>query len=284
MSGFSIAWLDLREPADNAARDTALAKRALHWLQENSELAPIILDLGSGTGSTLRALTTLTDQNTFKIENLVWRLVDHDPALLNEALRRHGKTSVIEDYEADLLNLESLPLSGAGLVSASALFDLVSAQVVDNLLQRLCKQRSGFYAALNYDGRTQWTPTHPFDDSILHAFNKDQRRDKGLGPALGPESCNYLHSALVQTGYDVFVADSPWLLDGKNAALVEELINGIAAAVADDYGLDKNMLTQWQAFRFDNIKNGTCIVGHQDIFAIPAPTTAPTPAAQRMQQ
>ena len=114
MSGFSVAWLDLREGADNAARDKAMAAQALSWLTADEAVMPIIVDLGSGTGSTLRALSPVGASPARDIpgsptRDLVWRLVDHDPALLNEALRRHGKTHIIEDHEADLLDLTTLP-------------------------------------------------------------------------------------------------------------------------------------------------------------------------------
>ncbi|MGB4248982.1 MAG: hypothetical protein WBJ75_14815, partial [Pseudohongiellaceae bacterium] len=253
MSGFSVAWLDLREGADVAARDKSLATQALQWMSADADAIPLIVDLGSGTGSTLRALTnhdistpvgagpardTPSIVGAGPAHDLVWRLVDHNPTLLNEALRRHGKTHIIEDYEADLLALDSLPLTGARLVSASALFDLVSRDVVDKLAAKLATQHSGFYAALNYDGRTEWTPAHPLDAAVLEAFNKDQRRDKGLGLALGPDSGAYLQAAFAKLGYEVQMADSPWTLGPDNRAMVEELINGIASAVANGYGLN----------------------------------------------
>ncbi len=274
MSGFSVAWLDLREGADNAARDKTLAAQALAWLTADDTAMPIIVDLGSGTGSTLRALTHVGASPARDIpgnptRDLVWRLVDHDPALLNEALRRHGKTHIIEDYEADLLDLTTLPLTGARLVTASALFDLVSLSVVDALVTRLVQHHAGLYAALNYDGITQWSPPHPLDGHVLAAFNQDQRRDKGLGLALGPDAADYLEMALSRAGYTVWIADSPWELGPDDAALVRELIPGIASAVADGYGLDRQALQEWQEFRLAHAATGRCVVGHQDVLALP---------------
>ncbi|MDO8270531.1 MAG: class I SAM-dependent methyltransferase [Gammaproteobacteria bacterium] len=263
MSGFSVAWLDLREGADNAARNTTLAAQALAWLTSDDAGMPIIVDLGSGTGSTLRALTR------HGADNFVWRLVDHNPALLNEALRRHGKTHIIEDYEADLLDLTTLPLTGTRLVTASALFDLVSLSVVDALAVRLVQHQAGLYAALNYDGITQWNPPHPLDGPVLAAFNQDQRRDKGLGLALGPDAADYLQMALGRAGYTLWIADSPWELGPDDAALVCELIPGIASAVADGYGLDRQALQEWKDFRLAHAATGHCVVGHQDVLALP---------------
>ena len=264
MSGFSVSWLDLREPADHAARDPALAASLVSYLQADTAISPIIVDLGSGTGSTLRALTRKGAQRC------VWRLVDHDPALLNEALRRHGQTEIIEDYQADLREVAALPLGGLSLLSASALFDLVSAELVDALLARVSQQSAAFYAALNYDGRTQWTPAHPLDEAVLAAFNHDQRRDKGLGPALGPDSARYLKAALEKLDFTVHTADSAWQLGPAQEALQADLITGIRLAVADAPDLTEAALDDWQAFRMAHAGSGQCVVGHIDVLAFPA--------------
>jgi SAM-dependent methyltransferase len=266
MSGFSINWLDMRELADFEARDKNLCGQLVEFLQADPEISPIIVDLGSGTGSTLRALTQLG------AHKCVWRLVDHDPALLHEALRRHGRSEIVEDYEADLLHVNSLPLGGALLLSASALFDLVSAPVVDVLIERLKKQHTAFYAALNYDGRTQWTPVHALDKEVLAAFNEDQRRDKGMGPALGPDSAHYLKAALEDAGYTVYIGDSPWQLGSDQQVLVTNLIQGIRAVVSQadvsQYpGLNQQALDDWEHFRLAHVAQGHCLVGHLDVLA-----------------
>lgn len=263
MSGFSISWLDLREPADHAARHQGLATQLVRYLQADAGISPIIVDLGSGTGSTLRALTAIGAQRC------VWRLVDHDPALLNEALRRHGQAEIVEDYQADLNDSAALPLGGVALLSASALFDLVSTDLTDALIARVRKQSAAFYAALNYDGRTQWTPAHPLDEAVLEAFNQDQRRDKGLGPALGPDAASYLKSALESVGYTVQLGDSPWQLGPEQQPLIIELIQGIYAAVANGYGLTDTTLDEWLAFRLFHARSGRTLIGHIDVLALP---------------
>lgn len=263
MSGFSLDWLDLREPADFAARNKDLATPLIEYLRAATDVSPIIVDLGSGTGSTLRALTSIG------VGNCVWRLVDHDPALLDEALRRHSKSHIVEDYEADLLDIASLPLTGATLLSASALFDLVSVSVAETLIARLKQQGTAFYAALNYDGRTHWTPAHELDAAVLAAFNQDQTRDKGLGPAMGAYSPAGLCHTLERAGYTVLTGDSSWQLSAKDQRLVSELIRGIRAAVSDGYGLSRQALDDWEQFRLAHAGAGLCNVGHTDVLAFP---------------
>ena len=262
MTDFSIAWLDLREPADLKARDKTLAIQALQWLQKNyPNQGHMLVDLGSGTGSTLRALAGLG------AADIVWRLVDNNGNLLDEALRRHRKDWIIEDYEADLNIVNELPLGGAQVVTASALFDLASREFVDELKNRITKQNTALYAALNYDGTTEWIPVHALDKNVLDAFNQDQTRDKGLGPALGPEATHYLQTIFQSAGYEIFIANSPWELTAKDYALVSELIEGIANAVKDI--IDSPELYAWKEFRLAHVRDGSCRVGHLDFLALP---------------
>lgn len=269
MSGFSIDWLDLRENADQRARDNTLRDHAMQWLKDNNSSAsgPIVVDLGSGTGSTLRALT-LTNEMPLR-----WRLVDHDQILLAEAQHRQGSAQQIETFKLDLSDIKTLPLEGAQLVTASALFDLVSADFIDTLASTLKAQSRqnpvGIYAALNYNGTTHWTPSHPLDDTILQAFNQDQKRDKGFGPALGPEAGKILQQLFKQAGFEVYSASSPWLLDSADQRLVSELITGIASAVAGSPGLETDALEDWVRFRQLKTTSGTCTVGHTDLLALP---------------
>lgn len=274
MSGFSIDWLDLREGADRRARDSDLCARAMHWLQTAPapDREAVVVDLGAGTGSTLRALHGAGHRP------LLWRLLDHDPALLAEARRRHGGQTGIETFAADLSDIGTLPLIGARLVTASALFDLVSAEFLQRLAQALKRPAGqdpiGVYSALNYDGLTRWTPSHSLDDVVLEAFNRDQRRDKGFGPALGPEAAGAMREAFSRAGFRVFSASSPWELDGTDERLASALITGIAAAVAGSSGLAASALEDWVRFRQAQVTSGSCTVGHTDLLALPAPASA----------
>lgn len=268
MSGFSIDWLDLREDADRRARDVGVLDQARQWLA-GPDTGVIVVDLGAGTGSTLRTLTANPAHST----PLTWRLVDHDRELLAEAQRRHGKQHRIETCPADLTQVNALPLEDARLVTASALFDLVSASFLETLAACLKagdpRSCTGVYAALNYDGMTRWSPAHPMDDLVLDAFNRDQRRDKGFGPALGPDAGARMEQIFTHAGFTVRSASSPWKLDGTDQAMIDALIEGIAGAVGQDPRLDPTSLRDWVRFRQSNASTGTCTVGHTDVLAIP---------------
>jgi hypothetical protein len=270
MTGFSIDWLDLRKAADQRARDDDLLQKAKCWLKTAPALGTgaVVVDLGAGTGSTLSAFFT---SDTSKQESQSWRLVDHDAELLAEARRRHGGSHQLETYALDLTDIATLPLEGAHLITASALFDLVSAVFIETLAATLQRQRQpvGLYSALNYDGTTRWTPTHPMDEDILSAFNRDQRRDKNFGPALGPDAGRYTERVFNKSGFRVICANSPWMLDRSDRKLVNELIIGIGEAVAGDPALDADSLQDWIKFRKTHLETGTCNVGHMDLLALP---------------
>ena len=48
-----------------------------------------------------------------------------------------------------------------------------------------------FLACLTVDGRDTWLPRHPHDARVRTAFRRDQRQDKGFGPALGAAACGF---------------------------------------------------------------------------------------------
>ncbi len=268
MCSFSVAWLDLREPADFAARDKFLVQELLSWLSQSDSINFSVVDLGAGTGSTLRAFSQVVSHDL--MQKLSWCLVDLDAVLLDEALRRHQQDYSIKTCQADLTTVAELPLNQVQIITASALFDLVSANFIDDLLSRVNAQSMAFYAALNYDGTTKWHPAHPLDEKVLQAFNRDQLRDKGFGPALGPGATEYLKKVLAKKGYRVLTHPSPWHLDAEHDTLVRELIQGIAAAVgqSDDQDLQKG-LAEWKNYRLAHAATGKCMIGHWDLLALP---------------
>lgn len=254
---FTQAWLDLRAPADAAARDARLLAAAAAHVSAVKE--PVVVDLGSGTGASVAAFAGAAPSGTR------WRLIDNDLALLDCAARRFGPS--VEICLADLGALEALPIDDAQLVTASALFDLMPPGWIERLADRLAAMRTGIYAALSYEGRLAWEPPMPADARIVAAFNAHQRRDKGLGPAAGPEGAARLAAALRQRGFAVETGPSPWHLGAERAALHRELVAGIAAAAAE---MGAEGAERWaQARRAASFSGSACVVGHVDVLALP---------------
>ncbi len=243
---FDPAWLDMREPADHAARSQGL----LRAFAEMMPKAARILDLGSGTGSTMRAVSPL-------LPGASWTLTDHDPALL--ALARERAPDV-ETVQIDLAtDLAGLLARDADAITASALIDLVSADWLDALTAHAGGRV--IYIALSYDGREAWTPSHESDSLVFEAFQSHQRGDKGFGPALGADAVPYLSAALTKIGYQVQTAVSLWQL--QPGGLMTALAEGIAGA-AVEAGVALEIAEKWAENRANSAH---CCVGHLDFLA-----------------
>ncbi|MDB5642237.1 MAG: SAM-dependent methyltransferase [Hyphomicrobiales bacterium] len=279
MTGFSPDWLALREPADHAARSGDVARDVFtHFAGKDSMT---VADLGCGTGSNLRAMAEhLPARQT-------WRLVDWDRHLLDAARGRLvGWADRAETLGVDMrllkgdhditLRLEQADLAqdfervlerDADLITATAFFDLVSANWIDDFVAVLARRRLPLYAILTYDGHEQWAPPHGRDAPMLAAFHAHQQRDKGFGPAAGPFAAAHLARALEEQGYRVASASSPWRLDEAQRGLMGELARGAANAVAETGLVGESDIASWRAARESA---EACVIGHVDLFATPA--------------
>ncbi|SET23465.1 hypothetical protein [Oceanicella actignis] len=253
MSGFALDWLDLRAPADRAARSMALARRLAAWTG-GAPLAAV--DLGAGAGATVQALAPLAPR-------LRWLLIDADAGLLAEARRRTGARTARADLSAPD-EVERL-LAGARVVAASAFFDLCSEAWIARFVRALPRD-AAVLAALTYDGRERWSPADPAEPAALAAFHAHQRRDKGLGPALGPDAAPTLARMLRAAGWSVSAAPSPWRLGAGDAALIAALADGAAAAVGETGALTAPTLERWRLARRAARQ---VEIGHVDILALP---------------
>uniref|UniRef100_A0A9E7ZUK8 Class I SAM-dependent methyltransferase n=1 Tax=Bosea sp. NBC_00436 TaxID=2969620 RepID=A0A9E7ZUK8_9HYPH len=278
MAGFSPEWLALREPADHAARNPQVLAAVGSYFADKTSLS--VLDLGCGAGSNLRATyAALPDRQH-------WTLVDHDAELLafarerltdwaDEAreqgeelvLAKGDKTITVDTRKVDLnKDLEWVLGWQPDLVTAAALFDLASKRWIERFVAALASQHLPLYAVLTHDGRETWLPEHPADAGIHAAFTDHQHRDKGFGPAAGPDACEIMAESFRKSGFAVSSGDSNWLLDAKRRSLQEALAEGIAAAVGETDRLDARTISEWLAARREA---QSAMIGHQDLWARP---------------
>ncbi|HUS54943.1 MAG TPA: class I SAM-dependent methyltransferase [Thermohalobaculum sp.] len=256
MSGFDADWLALRAGADARARDKGLAARMRAYFADRDQVR--VLDLGAGTGANLRATAPLIGVPQH------WVLADNDMALLArvEPVANAAVTRCAVDLAGDLSVLfDPVP----DLVTASAFFDLCSKEWIRRLVELAASSGAALYAVLTYDGREDWAPPHPLDREVLAAFHADQRRDKGLGLALGPDAHAALAACLRGHGYTVFEGQSDWELTlPGDAGLIAALANGSAATVGATIGLAG--AERWRAAR---CAAASVTIGHQDLLALP---------------
>jgi len=251
---FSADWLRLREAADHAARPATIHAALATWADQRS--AVHVLDLATGIGSALRALAPALPINQ------AWLLVDQDPALLQQI----NASIRFQTRQCDLTDPRTWPsLADIDLVSMAALLDLVSLAWLEAWLDHQADRP--LLAALTYDGRMEFSPSLPGDQRVRELINTHQRRNKGFGPALGPDAPKILSSSLTRRRYHWHMADSAWQLGDADRPLITALIDGWAQAAIEQAPDLASDITLWQRQRHQCTDH--LLVGHQDIFATP---------------
>ncbi len=217
----------------------------------------------------------------------------------------------------DLGRIDAHTIAGADLVCASALLDLVDAAWLEQLADACTAAGSALLVTLSVDGNWRFVPdaamaklmaapaparaaaaqaandaahavaneataTAADDDFVRTAFNAHQRRDKGLGAALGPDAAPALATCLEKRGFQVHLAPSPWrlrLAEPAQAALARALIDGWRDAACAQAPDASARIAAWHARRIaacgsdEGPERGsggsTLEVGHIDLFATP---------------
>ena len=266
MSDFAPEWLALREGADHRAIDHTVRRHLLAYLAEQGNVH--ISDLGSGTGSNFRSLAPEITARQ------MWLLVDKDESLLQLAAAMTqdvaaAKQIEVRMHQTDLSdgNIHEI-VAHSDLVTASALFDLVSEQAIKTIVDAITEANCAFYTTLTYNGLAAWLPEQPLNETMREAFNRHQRTDKGFGVAAGPEATQMLAHAFSERGYNVLRGNSPWILDGTLASLRDETDRGWVEAVVEEGSVTREDAAHWLEAR-TGTDDAITIVGHEDLVALP---------------
>ncbi|BCY07763.1 class I SAM-dependent methyltransferase [Actinoplanes sp. L3-i22] len=244
---FSADWLGLREPADADARSLELVGLLPAPVK-------VIRDLGCGTGSLGRWLAPRLPVPQF------WILTDRDHDLLEIAADRMPEGVNVAIDERDVTALTRNDLTGADLVTCSALLDLLTAPEVDRLVEVCAQARTNALFTLSVTGRVRMTPADPRDAEVEDAFNAHQRRDAKLGP----DAPDYAARAFEKAGARVIVRESAWQLGPQRSDLTAEWLRGWVGAATEerpDLGFD-----DYLAARLGDLPEAA--VGHKDVLAI----------------
>jgi len=267
VDSFDADWLALREPVDHRSRSQSILEPlTARWDQLGWSR---VLDLGSGTGSNMRWLSPRLPGAQ------AWSLLDHDPALLAR-VEPIGPPHTVTALPGDLAR-EGVPaVADADLVTASALLDLVTEEWLASLVDACRAARCGALFALSYDGAIVWSGRrardHDADDALIpEAINAHQRRDKGLGPALGPSATWVAERLFRDAGFRTWVAPTPWRLSHEDAPLALALVAGWERAACEEMPEREERIRAWAERRRNAIATRTfrLVVGHLDLLALP---------------
>ena len=217
-------WLDLREPADAAARARDLVEQVRQQLQATGRL--VIHDLACGSGSMGRWLAPLLPGSQ------LWVMHDRDPDLLEVAAANPpgpaagGAHVVVETQLSDITRLSPDDLAGATLITASALLDLITGDQLARLVDLCAAVACPVLLTLSVIGGVTLAPADPLDRCLAAAFDAHQRRATAGGRLLGPDAVAAAAESFRRLGADVVIRPSPWRLGGDHADLAAEWLTG----------------------------------------------------------
>jgi hypothetical protein len=264
----SPGWLDLREPADAAARARELVGRlrrrlpaVAHW---------VIHDLACGSGSMGRWLAPLLPGPQH------WVLHDRDPDLLALAaadlpVSADGAPVAVETRLSDVTRLGPEELAGATLVTTSALLDLLTEDELAAVIRACAGAACPVLLTLSVTGDVRLVPEHPLDGRVAAAFNAHQRRPTPRGRLLGPDAVDAAVDGFRRLGAEVVVRPSPWRLEAARAALVAEWLAGWLGAACEQ---DPALAAKADLYRRRRSREAVAgrlavTVGHADLLVLP---------------
>ena len=265
----STGWLDLREPADAAARARDLVEHLRRRLPATGRR--VIHDLACGTGAMGRWLAPRLPGPQH------WVVHDRDADLLDVAAvdvpvsAADGTSVIVETRQSDITQLDADDLAGATLITASALLDLMTGDELSGLIGACAGAGCPVLLTLSVAGHVDLAPPDPVDSRVAAAFDAHQRRMTAAGPLLGPDAVPAAVAGFRRLGAEVLVRPSPWRLGAAQADLAAEWLTGWVGAAceqeaelaAEAEAYAQRRLTQARAGQLD------VTVGHADLLVLP---------------
>src|SRR5262249_36156887 len=127
-------------------------------------------------------------------------------------------------------------------VVCSALLDLTSRAWMLRLFANL---HVPFYAGMTVNGRDAWVPRHSADGAVRTAFRRDQRRDKGLGSALGNNASETALRLLAARGFQTRMATSNWRIPNSARAVTSRFVQMTSLSACQSMPAQTRKIREW---------------------------------------
>lgn len=260
-------WLALREPADAAARAVQLVEILRPYLPTDGM---VIHDLGCGTGSMARWLARhLSGPQR-------WVVHDRDAELLELAAANpparlaDGTTATVETRLDDITRLDPGDLTGASLITASAVLDMFTAEEIARFVTNCAGAGCPALITLTVVGDVELTPADALDLPVMEAFNAHQRRPTAGGRLLGPDAARAAVLAFEQLGLEVLVRPSTWQLGPQHSELAVQWLTGWVEAACEQSPVLAEVAEPYLERRRADAVAGSCSIAvhHQDLLAL----------------
>ncbi len=283
-----ILWLHYRYPCDAAARHADIERKFLTYFEHIHRLH--IVDIGAGTGANFRYYFSRLQQSQ------AWTLVEQNDHLVRASqiclekfatdhgygFRREGKYLMITDkdkaarisiVQGTLDHIEQqVDLQKVDVLTANAVFDLISYEQFDHLACKLAACEVCLLATLNYY-ETSFLPFSSSDYQFLRFYHMHMKRPQPFGIAMGADCSEEMLDLLRQHDLSVAQGPSQWHLSRNHTTLHHYLLHFIENAI-DELNLtgeEHQAFHTWFAEKrnLSDQRRLDILVDHSDIFACP---------------
>jgi hypothetical protein len=265
----SAKWLDLREPADAAARAPDLVEHLRRHLPATG--CRVIHDLACGTGSMGRWLAPLLPGPQRWVlhdldADLMYVAADHLPGPAAD-----GACVVVQTQQSDVTELNPDDLADATLITASALLDLLTRDELRGLIDVCAEAACPVLLTLSVIGRVDLAPEEPLDSRVAAAFDAHQRRMTARGRLLGPDAVAVAVEGFRRLGAEVLVRLTPWQLGAPEADLAAVWFTGWIRAAFEQSAELASEIGSYARRRLAQARTGelAVTVGHADLLVLP---------------
>ena len=284
-----IQWLAHRYACDAEARHPEIEHKFLAFFEQH-QTALKVVDVGSGTGANVRYYF---DHIPHAQE---WTLIEQNGSLRDECRRSLAafakeqgydwqerddtfrladaqKTATIRLVPGRIEHIEQLAdLSQTDVVTANAVFDLLSYEHFDTLVGTLARHNVCLLATLNYY-ETSFLPFSEEDYRFTRWYHLHMKRPQPTGIAMGPDCSEEMLDVLAEHHMMIEQEGSQWHLKQHATTMHHYLLHFIEHAVAE---LSLSTDEQHDFDAWLSHKKTLCrqrkleiIVDHSDIFAYP---------------
>lgn len=283
---FTTDWLSERFHFDSKARNKEVQQSCFQYLQHKSHLS--IVDIGAGHGSNFFYLSPKLRQDQS------WYFIELNAELLDAALMRivsfaekskytyqktdytvsiqaAGKKIQVTGICASFLQLPKIvSLQTVDLVTAGAVFDLLSENLFAEVVLPLIKAKVPLLATINYKGMA-FAPEQEQDAHFLHLYHQHMWRQQAFGRSMGPECLAYMTSFFLNHKVAVLTGSSDWQVGPTDKKMHHFLLSYLEAAIGEmiNSTQEKQDFEKWLTHKKEQLHQAqlTTKVFHQDLFA-----------------
>lgn len=245
---FTTDWLSERFRFDSASRNEQIEQTCFSLFPSRKRLQ--IVDIGAGHGSNFFYLFPKIQQHQ------EWTFVELNEGLLDAALdrilvyartqefpfEREGQTIFFRANQKDIkvtgkhasfLELEKVvSLAEIDLVTAAAVFDLLSVELFEQFAKTLIQARIPLLSTINYLGMA-FQPEVEGDALYLKFYNDHMLRQQDFGQSMGPDCMKHMGAFFQKNGVQMEIGSSDWQVGTEDQRMHHFLLGYLEHAIGE---------------------------------------------------